>query len=306
MAPPLTPSRPFLFSDASTSVDDSRDADLLRIDWVTASDVKEYDIRFTSAALGSSDLRSNVFPKIRFTGLTPNTEYQVDIRGRNGDGASPWSPALTVFTRPPKPEPPKLAGNDEQSRGPDFLFLAWKSVGTQYEYDLQLNSNVKQNQTSGGKVDSLDSDTVYEVRVRARDAARSNVSFWSNPFKVITRPATPPPPFFPATDAFISKAVISWKIQAPSSSSVQLRITTSSGTTVVSQSFKPEDQLTEENYEYGQERKYALKLIISRSEAPRGKNESYWSEDTLFAPPFPLGLYEMLESAKYKALRTFN
>jgi chitodextrinase len=306
MAPPSTPSRPFLFSDASTSADDSRDADLLRVDWVTASDVNEYDIRFTGTALGSSDLRSNVSPKIRFTGLTPNTEYQVDIRGRNGDGTSPWSSALTVFTRPPKPEPPKLAGNDEQSRGPDFLSLAWKLVGTQYKYDLQLNSNSKQDQTSGDKVDSLDSDTVYEVRVRAKDATRSNVSFWSDPLKVITRPATPPSPFFPATDAFIPKAVIGWNIQAPSSSSVQLRISISSAAIVVSQSFKPEDQLTEENYEYGRERKYALKLIIPRSEAPGGKNESYWSEDTLFAPPVPLGLYEMIESAKYKALRMFN
>jgi hypothetical protein len=303
MAPPSTPSRPFLFSDTSTSADDSRGANFLRLDWIAASDVNEYDIRFTSAALGSSDLRSNVSPKIRFTGLIPNIEYQVDIRGRNRDGASPWSSALTVFTRPPKPEPPKLTGNDEQVRGPDFLFLVWKSVGSQYEYDLQLNSNIKQSQTSGDKVDSLEPDTVYEVRVRTRDAARNNVSFWSDLFKIITRPETPPPPFFPATDAFIPKAVISWKIKAPLISSVKLRITINSSTTVVSQNFKPEDQLTEENYEYGRERKYALKLIIPRLEAPSGQNESYWSEDTLFAPPFPLGLYEILESAKYKALK---
>jgi hypothetical protein len=307
MPVPAIPSPPLLFSDVGQPVDNSRGSNFLRLNWLVASDVRESDIRFVDSATGIENIRSNVTPSSTFIGLTQNTRYRVAVRARNDDGTSNFSSEFIVLTRPPTPNLPRLADSDEKARGFDFLQLAWDSVGTQFEYDLRFNQVTElRNQTSGNAISSLPADTVHSIEVRARDATTNNSSFWSNSFVTITRPLTPASLQVPVTQPFIPSLVIEWELPADAGSFIQLRQKIREEETIVVPRGELKQSLTLQNYEYGIERHYAIRLVTLRSQAPNGLNESFWSPDMAIFPTIPLGLFDAIETSKYAALNIFN
>ena len=199
MPAPAAPDQPILYSDASTPVEASRGSDYLRLTWPTVTDADSYDIRFFNTVAGSTEIRSNVSPGRSFTELSENTLYQVSIRAVNDEGASSFSAALGILTRPPRPNAPKLLDLSNlpsgvvSPRGSDALFLAFDAVGNQYKYDFRLNSSDIRLEP-GAKIDGLQPNTKYEIEVRARDASTGNNSLWSPSFSVITRPPRPNAP----------------------------------------------------------------------------------------------------------------
>ncbi len=304
---PAIPNPPFLFSDAGQPADSSRGSNFLRLNWLLATDVKESDIRFVDSGTGIEDIRSDVTPSTTFTGLIENTRYRIAVRARNDDGTSDFSTEFTVITRPPTPDSPRLADSDEKARGFDFLQVAWDSVGTQLQYDLRLNQVSELiNQTSGNAVSSLLADTVYTVEVRARDATTANSSFWSNPFVTVTRPLTPASLQVPVTHPFIPTLVIEWELQADATSFVKLRQKVGDEETVVVPRGELKQSFTLQQYEYGIERNFAIRLVTLRSQAPNGMNESFWSPEMTVIPTIPLGLFAAFETSKYAALNIFK
>jgi Fibronectin type III domain len=307
MPVPATPDPPFLYNDAIQPSDLSRGASFLRLNWRTASDVRSYEIRFINSSTGSVDIRSNVSSITTFSGLQENTKYLISLQGKNTDGASSWSQNLEVFTRPATPTGLRLIGSDEQSRGFDSLQLTWNSAGTRYQYDLRFNQSTEiRDQVSGSAVASLQPDTVYSIEVRARDATVDNSSFWSASFVTITRPLTPEAIADPVLGAFSSTIVLEWELQSIASSYIQLRQKVDGEEELLISKGELKQSYILQGYEYGKEQLFSLRLVIPRSQAPGGLNESFWSPETLITSPFPPGLFDMIESSKYNALGIFN
>ena len=295
-----------MFSDPNNPLDNSRGADFLRLDWLLAGDVKEWDIRFVNSLRGIEDFRANVLPSDSFRGLKENTPYRVAIRASNDDGTSDFSSELIVFTRPPTPQPPFLASSDEDARGTDYIKLAWVPVAAQYEYDIRLNRVAElRNQTSGNAISSLQADTAQRIEVRARDPINDNTSFWSNLFVTITRPLTPSSLATPAYQPFITTLAIEWEIQADAGSFVQLRQQIAGEMSILVSHGDLRQSFTLQNYEYGIMRQLSIRLVTLRSQAPNGLNESFWSPEVGILPTFPLGLFDAMEASKYAALNRF-
>jgi hypothetical protein len=277
------------------------------LDWLRADDVKEWDIRFVDSLRGIEDIRANVVPSDSFRGLRENTPYRVAIRARNDSGTSDFSPALIILTRPPRPQPPFLANSDEDTRGFDYIKLAWDPTAAQYEYDLRLNQGAElRNQTSGNAISSLQADTVQSIEVRARDAITNNISFWSSAFVTITRPLTPSSLEPPVYQPFIPTLAIEWEFQADVGSFVELRQQTTGDNTIVVTRGNLKGLFVLQAYEFGVERRFAIRLVTPRNEAPNGLNESFWSPETASSPAFPLSLFDAIEASKYEALNAFS
>ena len=98
--PPETPAAPDVSAASSTS---------LAVTWTepvnTGPDVDDYDVRyregdsggFTSWSHNSADLTATI------TGRRPGTGYEVQVKARNDEGASGWSPSGTGSTDPNQP-----------------------------------------------------------------------------------------------------------------------------------------------------------------------------------------------------------
>jgi hypothetical protein len=155
-------------------------------------------------------------------------------------------------------------------------------------------------------VSSLQADTLYSIEVKARDATVDNSSFWSDSFVTITRPSTPDAINFPVIGAFSSTIVLEWELQSVTGSYIQLRQRTDEGEELLIPKGELKQNYVLQGYEYGKERLFTLRIVVPRSQAPSGLNESFWSPETSITPPFPSGLFDIIETSKYDALRTFN
>ena len=221
MAIPSIPNPPQLVSDQS------RGSNSLQLSWTVVSEVDSYDIRFVNTIANTTEIRSNVNSGDSFSELEENTLYAISIRAVNSEGASDFSSALNVRTRPPTPNAPKLLesglpSGEMSPRGPEFLYLTFDSVGSQYKYDFRLNgSDVRLD--PGSKIDSLKPNNRYEVEVRARDELTDNSSFWSPSFVTITRPETPPSLDNISSSSITFSLTIQWDIAGDLGDFIQLK-----------------------------------------------------------------------------------
>lgn len=311
MPVPATPAKPRLFANATTPAEKSRGSESLRLIWTVPSGVDSYDIRFVNTVTGTTETRSNATSGGSFGSLTENTLYKISIRAINDDGASDFSIALSVRTRPPRPTAPRLlsiAGlpsGEISPRGPDFLFLTFDSVGSQYKYDFRLNlSEVRLN--PGSKIKNLQPNKKYKTEVRARDESTNNASFWSPSFSTITRPSTPPALDKPFVSSTTFSLVIQWNITGASGDFIQAKqeIDSVEERLVSNGSLKSSHDIRNTNS--GNEVKYFIRFVTPSSLVTGGLNRSFWSPEITFNPSYPLVLYDITESAKYSSLGTQN
>ena len=304
MPAPAAPDQPILYSDASTPVEASRGSDYLRLTWPTVTDADSYDIRFFNTVAGSTEIRSNVSPGRSFTELSENTLYQVSIRAVNDEGASSFSAALGILTRPPRPNAPKLLDLSNlpsgvvSPRGSDALFLAFDAVGNQYKYDFRLNSSDIRLEP-GAKIDGLQPNTKYEIEVRARDASTGNTSLWSPSFSTITRPATPASLITP----FFSR-VIQWDITGADGDFIDIKQVKNSIESILVSEGPLKGSFEIQNNEPNTELKFSIRFVTPSDLVPEGLNRSFWSPEVVVVikSSYPLVLYDTTEAAKYNSL----
>jgi Fibronectin type III domain len=308
---PTKPVQPKLFTNATTPAEQSRGSESLQLIWAVPSGVDSYDIRFVNTITGATDTRSNATSGGSFDSLTENTLYQISIRAINDDGASDFSIALSVRTRPPRPTAPRLLSivglpsGEISPRGPDFLFLTFDSVGSQYKYDFRLNlSEVRLNPSS--KIKNLQPNKKYKIEVRAHDESSNNASFWSSSFNTITRPSTPPELDKPFVSSTTFSLVIQWNITGASGDFIQAKQETDSveGLLVSNGSLKSSHDIRNTNS--GNEVKYFIRFVTPSSLVSGGFNRSFWSPSVTINPSYPLALHDITESAKYSSLGRQN
>ncbi|MXY53787.1 MAG: hypothetical protein F4Y86_14855, partial [Gammaproteobacteria bacterium] len=115
------------------------------------------------------------------TGLEAATDYQVRVRATNADGEGDWSPEATGRTAASGATPPDAVAQPTLTAGPTWLEASWTapadngSAITGYDVGYRTTGGNWQNAYHTGtdtsqRIEGLEPDTAYEVRVRASNA----------------------------------------------------------------------------------------------------------------------------------------
>ena len=189
----------------------SRGETELRLTWPAAMGATGYRIKFNGGAAIAAT------PGQLFGGFARDTAINVEVQAFNNEGDSGFSPTRTFFTRPAQPpHPANLDGFSPagpladpradvldgsvtvaNSRGPDFLRLAWTPAPGATGYEVRLNGGNFQAVVSGVPVTGLAVNSQFNIELTSignggRSFRMSSV-FW-------TRPDTPERPTLVGTN----------------------------------------------------------------------------------------------------------
>ena len=180
--PPEAPAAPGVSAASSTS---------LTVTWDepanTGPDVHDYDVQYRQGDSGSfrSWTHNSAERTAEITSLTPGTSYQVQVRARNDEGASDWSPSGTGSTDPN--QLPVFTDGSSATRALDENTTGVQDVGdpvgatdpenTTLTYSLQgtdadsftVHSSSGQLRTRSGKTWDYEATSNYSVEVKATD-----------------------------------------------------------------------------------------------------------------------------------------
>ena len=170
------------------------------------SAVTGYDVQYRAGSSGawSSWPHAGTGRSATITGLTNNTEYQVQVRARNERGNSFWSAAAKATPVPQKPDAP--AAPTLTSSG-TTMTVAWAAPNANgadiTDYDIEYSSDNGANWTEwnasntstalSASITNLVNGTTYQVRVRAENSVGTGE--WSTTSThTIGRPGAPSAP----------------------------------------------------------------------------------------------------------------
>ena len=176
----------------------------------------------------------------QISGLLPETDYEIKIRGNCGNGdISLWSNTASFTTPVQYPKPTNLAAG---TPGRNKVQLSWTKNGTETAWQICLNDDednlididtddVSINEsTITYQLTGLTLDTDYIVKVRAYIDATSQ-SYWSNIVSFTTEATYPRPTNVTASNLTHNSATISWDSDAESYN-VKYATATVTGTTL--------------------------------------------------------------------------
>ena len=175
---PDRPGRPALAGSTATG---------LNVEWNKPEDngsrITAYTVRRQKQ--GESAWKDRTYPgsvtSAHIAGLDPGTVYQIRVTARNDGGRSPWSPVLEARTQdlpaPDRPGRPVLAGstttglsvewNEPEDNGSKISAYI---VHYRKQTDTEWTDHPHSGTTTSANLASLDPGTVYEIRVKARNA----------------------------------------------------------------------------------------------------------------------------------------
>ena len=122
--PPETPAAPGVSAASSTS---------LTVTWTepvnTGPDVDDYDVQYREGDSGgfTSWTHNGAERTATITGRSPGTSYEVQVKARNDEGASDWSPSGTGSTHPN--QPPVFTDGSSAARALDENTTGVQDVG---------------------------------------------------------------------------------------------------------------------------------------------------------------------------------
>jgi len=115
------------------------------------------------------------------TGLTSETEYEVQVQANCGeDGVSAWSATVVFMTKPLCEVPTNVAVADITTNS---AVVTWESEAT--SFDIEVNGEVTEDVTSPYTLNDLDPGTAYSVRVRA-NCGETGYSAWTTAVEFLT------------------------------------------------------------------------------------------------------------------------
>ncbi|QDV48108.1 fibronectin type III domain-containing protein [Gimesia fumaroli] len=286
MPPPPKPGTPKLAGSNASEREKNRKAASLKITWGTVTPVDSYQIQIK---VGSNVTHVNTGAPPKLLANRPdNTKHIIRVRAKKGNLFSPFSDAFSVFTRPKTPDRPRLVGTsttaddplaDVKARAANSLQLTWPSVGSGITYDLDFGGgDVRSGVSPGTTFKNLEPNKLYNLRVRARDEARGDVSDFSSPLrKIRTRPPIPTGLSRLGFDLFFQQIQLEWdsvstfpgdkqakwqlgRRKAGSTSDPQILATGKLSIT----------RFLETSYPLGTQQEYLIRIAAS-------KNHSFWS-----------------------------
>ena len=172
--------------------------------WTAVVGANMYDVRYRQTGSQSWNIvttNSIIYPA---TSLTPNTQYEFQVRGKSNTQNGAWSTTQQATTSQtliiPQVQIPTLSSITQTE-----ITVSWTSVTNATSYDIRYKPMASSvwttltNQSSPTTIDNLTADTVYQVQVRG--TTQSTTGPWSSSAQDRTiRPPSnfippPPPPF---------------------------------------------------------------------------------------------------------------
>ena len=172
--------------------------------WTAVVGANMYDVRYRQTGSQTWTLLTTNSATYQATSLTPNTQYEFQVRGTSNTQNGPWSTTKTATTNQsliiPQAQAPTLSQLTQTT-----IDVSWTSVTNATSYDIRYKPMASSiwttlnNQSSPTTIDNLTADTVYQVQVRG--TTQSTTGPWSSSAQDRTiRPPSnfippPPPPF---------------------------------------------------------------------------------------------------------------
>ncbi len=180
--PPGTPAAPGVSAASSTS---------LTVTWTepanTGPDIDDYDIQYREGDSGgfTSWTHSSAERTATITGRSPGTSYEVQVRARNAEGTSDWSPSGTGSTHPN--QPPVFTDGSSATRRLDENTTGVQNIGdpisatdpenTALTYSLEgtdkdaftIDTRSGQLRTDGDETYDYETKPRYVLSVKATD-----------------------------------------------------------------------------------------------------------------------------------------
>ena len=126
----------------------------------------------------------NVTSPYEITGLTPETDYEVQVQSVCGDGGvSDWSTIVSFTTLPLCPVPTNLAADEITAHS---AVMTWESAAAATSFDIEVNGVVTEGVTSPYALENLAAGTLYSVRVRAYYGSTLGYSDWTTVYSFYT------------------------------------------------------------------------------------------------------------------------
>ena len=173
------------------------------VGWTAVSGATSYDLLFNGQVYGGSAVSRTV------NRLTADTNYSLQLRVRNADGASSYSGARTIRTAPMPPS------QIQASARADSVTVGWNAVSGAYSYDLLLNDIIYHTVDLYKTVSGLTASTSYQYRIRSN--GRGGSSTYSGTRTVSTLPNPPAVPANVQAGSTVNSVTVSWNAAAGAS-----------------------------------------------------------------------------------------
>ena len=172
--------------------------------WTAVVGAHMYDVRYRQTGNSNWTLISTNSIIYQATQLTPNTQYEFQVRGTSNAQNGAWSTLKSATTTQnliiPQPTAPTLSSITQTT-----ITVSWTNVSNASNYDIRhkpMASSVwttLTNQSSPTTITNLTADTIYQIQVRG--TTQTTTGPWSSSAQDRTvRPPSnfippPPPPF---------------------------------------------------------------------------------------------------------------
>jgi chitodextrinase len=194
---PLAPSAPTVEPASSSSLD---------VNWKAPDSdapITDYDVRFRETASdGWTDWpHDDTDTSTTIDGLSPETEYEVQVAAGSEAGVGEWSPSGSAETRPVSVDAVPLAPSAPtvEPASPSSLDVNWKAPDSDApitDYDVRFRETASDGWTdwphddtdTSTTIDGLSPETEYEVQVAA--GSEAGVGEWSPSGSAETRPVS--------------------------------------------------------------------------------------------------------------------
>ena len=191
------------------------DHDSLSVSWSSVTGATSYGVRYRVNGSGDTySTTSTSGTSITINGLSASTTYEVQIQARNSVGNSDWSSSGTGSTgSPPVVVPGSVSSLSVSNISHDSFTISWNAPSSggsptgyhvQYKRDDATNYTSASDAISPSTVTGLDSNTDYDIQVRAYNSAGNGP--WES-----TTATTPNRPSFPLSAvAGDGQVTLSW------------------------------------------------------------------------------------------------
>jgi hypothetical protein len=148
--------------------------DVISVTWDDTQGASSYEVLF------DGQIYECGFPSFTKDGLLPGTEYSLKIRAVNESGAGQWSDTVSYWTIP------GIVRNISGNATTADISLSWDDATGATGYDIEVDGQIIEDQTSPYSHMQLSPGTRHVYRVRAKNA--SGVGTWSESVTVWTIP----------------------------------------------------------------------------------------------------------------------
>ena len=144
------------------------------VSWEDVIGATAYDIEFDGKML------EEPLPSVSVSDLVPGTLYKYRVRAKNDSGAGVWSEEYSYWTIPDIVKQVISSASETQ------IDITWDNTAGATGYDIEVNGEIHEDQSSPYTYMDLESGTKHIFRVRAKNS--SGIGYWNDALEVWTLP----------------------------------------------------------------------------------------------------------------------